>query len=29
MPEWVSLAGFLLLYVIVMKWVLPRLGVPT
>jgi hypothetical protein len=29
MPEWVSLVGFLLLYLIVMKWVLPRLGVPT
>jgi hypothetical protein len=29
MPEWVSFVGFLLLYVIVMKWVLPKLGVPT
>jgi hypothetical protein len=29
MPEWVSLVGFLLLYLIVMKWVLPKLGVPT
>lgn len=29
MPEWVSLVGFLLLYFIVMKWVLPKLGVPT
>ena len=29
MPEWVTLAGFLLLYLIVMKWVLPKLGVPT
>lgn len=29
MPEWVSWVGFLLLYVIVMKWLLPKLGVPT
>jgi hypothetical protein len=29
MPEWVTLVGFLLLYLIVMKWVLPKLGVPT
>jgi hypothetical protein len=29
MPEWVSLVGFLLLYLLVMKWVLPKLGVPT
>jgi hypothetical protein len=29
MPEWVSVVGFLLLYLIVMKWVLPKLGVPT
>ena len=29
MPEWVGFVGFLLLYLIVMKWVLPKLGVPT
>ena len=29
MPEWVSFVGFLLLYLIVMKWLLPKLGVPT
>ena len=29
MPEWISLVGFLLLYLVVMKWVLPKLGVPT
>jgi hypothetical protein len=29
MPEWVSFVGFLLLYLIVMKWVLPKMGVPT
>ena len=29
MPEWVGFVGFLLLYLIVMKWVLPKMGVPT
>ena len=29
MPEWISFVGFLLLYLIVMKWVLPKMGVPT
>jgi hypothetical protein len=29
MPEWVGFVGFLLLYLIVIKWVLPKLGVPT
>jgi hypothetical protein len=29
MPEWVSFVGFLLLYLIVMKWLLPKMGVPT
>jgi F0F1-type ATP synthase membrane subunit b/b' len=29
MPDWVSFVGFLLLYLIVMKFVLPKLGVPT
>ncbi len=29
MPEWVSFVGFLLLYLIVVKWLLPKLGVPT
>jgi hypothetical protein len=29
MPEWLGFVGFLLLYWIVMRWVLPKLGVPT
>jgi hypothetical protein len=29
MPEWLSAAGFLLAYFVVLKWVLPKLGVPT
>jgi hypothetical protein len=29
MPEWIYLAGFLVAYFILMKWVLPKLGVPT
>lgn len=29
MPEWLPIVLFLLAYVVLMKWVLPRLGVPT
>lgn len=29
MPEWASLLLFVLGYVVLMKWVLPRFGVPT
>lgn len=29
MPEWASLLLFLLGFVVLMKWVLPRFGVPT
>jgi hypothetical protein len=29
MTEWLGYAIFLLLYFVVMKWVLPRFGVPT
>jgi len=29
MPEWLSVIGFLLAYFVVLKWVLPKLGVPT
>ncbi len=29
MPEWLVLAAVLAAYFAVMKWVLPRLGVPT
>jgi len=29
MPEWLPIILFLLAYIVLMKWVLPRLGVPT
>ncbi len=29
MPEWANLLLFVLGYVVLMKWVLPRFGVPT
>lgn len=29
MPEWVAPLLFVAVYLILMKWVLPRLGVPT
>ncbi len=29
MPEWIWLALFFAAYFILMRWVLPRLGVPT
>ena len=29
MPEWIIIAGAFAGYFILMKWVLPRLGVPT
>jgi hypothetical protein len=29
MPEWLALVLFVVAYVVMMKWVLPRLGVPT
>jgi len=29
MPEWLPIVLFLLAYIVLMKWVLPRLGVPT
>jgi hypothetical protein len=29
MPEWITLLLVLAAYVAVMRWVLPRLGVPT
>jgi hypothetical protein len=29
MPEWLLPIVFLLLYFVLMKWVLPKLGVPT
>ena len=29
MPDWLWFIGFLVAYVVLMRWVLPRLGVPT
>jgi hypothetical protein len=29
MPEWIIIAGAVAGYFMLMKWVLPRLGVPT
>ena len=29
MPEWVWLVAFLICYLIVTQWLLPKLGVPT
>jgi hypothetical protein len=29
MPDWLGFILFLVVYVVLMRWVLPRLGVPT
>jgi hypothetical protein len=29
MPEWLPMVIFFIAYVVVMRWVLPRFGVPT
>jgi hypothetical protein len=29
MPEWLTIVLLLTAYVVIMRWVLPRLGVPT
>ena len=29
MPDWLWLIAFLAAYIVLMRWVLPRLGVPT
>jgi hypothetical protein len=29
MPHWLSFIAFLAAYIVLMRWVLPRLGVPT
>ena len=29
MPEWLSIIVVVVAYVVVMRWLLPRLGVPT
>lgn len=29
MPDWLGFIAFFALYIVLMRWVLPRLGVPT
>ena len=29
MPDWLWFIGFIVAYVVLMRWVLPRLGIPT
>jgi len=29
MPDWLWFIGFFVAYIVLMRWVLPRLGVPT
>ncbi len=29
MPEWLTVLIFLAAYIVLMRWILPRLGVPT
>jgi hypothetical protein len=29
MPDWLGLVAFFALYIVLMRWVLPRLGIPT
>jgi hypothetical protein len=29
MPDWLWFVGFFAAYIVLMRWVLPRLGVPT
>jgi hypothetical protein len=29
MPDWLWFIGFFIVYIVLMRWVLPRLGVPT
>ena len=29
MPEWVYVVGMIVTYVVLMRWVLPAMGVPT
>ena len=29
MPDWLWFVGFFVAYIVLMRWVLPRLGVPT
>jgi len=29
MPDWMWVAGFIALYIVLTQWLLPKLGVPT
>lgn len=29
MPDWVWVIGFVVVYIVLVQWVLPKLGVPT
>ena len=29
MPDWLGFIAFFIVYIVLMRWVLPRLGVPT
>jgi hypothetical protein len=29
MPDWVWVVGFIALYIVTMRWLLPKLGIPT
>jgi hypothetical protein len=29
MLDWIGLVGFFAVYIVLMRWVLPRLGIPT
>ena len=29
MPDWVWIVGFVFTYIILVRWVLPKLGIPT
>ena len=29
MPDWVWVVGFIVLYILLTQWLLPKLGVPT
>jgi hypothetical protein len=29
MPDWMWIVGFVVLYIVITRWLLPKLGVPT
>jgi hypothetical protein len=29
MPDWMWIVGFVVLYIVITQWLLPKLGVPT